>query len=113
MPTGLELSHPEVLRGIFKVVGRLVCVQVRLLVKALVAAWVRAREWLLASMYAHMRLQIEIKRELLAALIALVGLLACVHEHVPLELRVVQEAFFAPRVDALEELVAVDSHVFL
>jgi len=95
------------------VVGRLVCVQVRLLVKALVAAWVRAREWLLPSMYAHMRLQIEIKRELLAALIALVGLLACVHEHVPLELRVVQEAFFAPGVDALEELVAVDSHVFL
>jgi len=42
VPTGLELSHPEVLRGVFKVVGRLVCVQVRLLVKALVAAWVRA-----------------------------------------------------------------------
>jgi len=64
-------------------------------------------------MYAHMRFQIEIKRELLAALIALVGLLACVYEHVPFELCVVQEAFFAPRVDALEEFVAVDRHVFL
>ena len=36
-----------------------------------------------------MRLEVEVKAELFPTLVALVGLLACVNEHVSLELRIV------------------------
>ena len=53
----------------------LVGVQIGLLVEAFVAAGVRAGEWLLARVDPQVRLQIEVERELLAALIARVWLL--------------------------------------
>lgn len=77
------------------------------------AARVSARERFLAGMDTHVRLQVEIKRELLAALLALIWLFPSVYKHVTLELSVVQEALLAARVSALEELVAVDCHVLL
>ena len=53
-------------------------------------------------MNAKMSLEIEVKAELFPTLIALVGLLASVNEHVSLELRIVKESLLAAFVRALE-----------
>ena len=95
----------------------LVGVKIGLLVKALMAPWVRARERLFPSVDSQVSLKIEIQRKLLATLEALVRLLTlitaqsvfkplkityCMHKHVALELSVVQETLSATFVVALE-----------
>ena len=56
----------------------------------------------------HVCFQIEIKRKPLVAEITLVWLFACVDQHVPFELRIVQKSLSAAIVRALEELVSMD-----
>ena len=87
---------------VYEMVSRLVRMQVRLLVKALVASWVRTRERLLPSMDSQVSLQVEVKRKLLATLLALIRLLACVYEHVPFKLGIVKESLLTALVSALE-----------
>ena len=55
------------------------CMQVRLLVEPFIAALIRANEWLLSSVDAHVRLQVEVQGEPLAAEMTLVRFLTCVH----------------------------------
>ena len=58
---------------------QLMCMQVRLLVEPFIAALIRANEWLLSSVDAHVRLQVEVQGEPLAAEMTLVRFLTCVH----------------------------------
>ena len=88
-------------------------VQVRFLVEALIAALIRANERLLTSVDAHMSLQVEIEREALAAEVAPVGFLACMDQHVPFELCIIEESLPTAFICALEQFVAVDRVVFL
>lgn len=71
--------------------SELVSMQVALLIEPLVAVVVWANEWFLSGVNAHVRLEVEVEREALAAEVALVGFLPRVHQHVPLQLRVIQE----------------------
>ena len=78
---GTEATHTRVHHQIlaiwvFKMVSLLMRVQVRLLVKSLVASGVSAGEGLLTCVDPQVSLQIEVKRELLAADVALVWFLA-------------------------------------
>ena len=61
----------------------------------------------------HVRAEVEVEGESLVAKITFVRFLAGVDQHVPLELGVVEEALATSVVGALEQLVAVDSIVFL
>ena len=62
MVTRLHLTQPDVLIvRVIKVMRGLVSMQIRLLIKPLVTPWVRAREWLLSSVDAHVSLEVEIK----------------------------------------------------
>jgi hypothetical protein len=60
-----------------------------------------------------MRFEVEVEGESLVAKITFVWFLASVDQHMPLELGVVQEALTASIMSALEQLVTVDSVVFL
>jgi len=61
-----------------------------------------------------MRLQIEIQRESFVAVIiwAHESLLSSVHEHVPLELGIINETFIAAFPRAFEGFLSVDAHMF-
>lgn len=64
-------------------------------------------------MNAHVCFEVEVKGESLVAKIAFVWFFASVDQHMPLELGVIEEALATSIVGALEQLIAVDSIVFL
>ena len=97
-----HLSQVLLVVRIVQVMCLLVGVKVRFLVEALVAPRVGATEWFLASVDPQVGLEVEIQAEFLEAYIALVRLLPCVHQHVSLELSVVQEALITVGECALE-----------
>jgi hypothetical protein len=110
--TRLHLTQPHVLIvGVVKMMSGLVSMQIRLLVKPLMAPRVCAGERFLSCVDAHVCLEIKIERKLLSALLALVGLLSSVNEHVSLEFCVVQEALLAAFIRALEQFITVHGHV--
>jgi hypothetical protein len=88
-------------------------VQVRFLVESLIAALIRANERLLTSVDTHMSLQVEIEREALATEVAPVGFLACMDQHMPFELCIIEESLSTAVIRALEQFVAVDRVVLL
>jgi hypothetical protein len=86
----LHLTQPHVIIvRVVKVMGGLVSMKVRLLIESFVATWVSAGEWLFTSVDAHVSLEVEIQRKLLAALLTLVRLLTSVDKHMSLKLRIV------------------------
>ena len=70
-------------------------VQVRLLVEPFVALGVRTSKRFFSSVDSKVRLQVEVKTELLVADLALVGLLASVNKHVTFEFCVVKKSLVA------------------
>lgn len=60
-----------------------------------------------------MGLEVEVKRKAFRAQVAFVGFFTCVDQHVPLQLRVVQESLPTSVVGALKQLVAMHSVVLL
>ena len=75
--TTLHAMHHQILAiWVFEMVSLLMGVQIRLLVESLVTSGVGAREGLLTRVDPQVSLKIEVKRELLAADVALVWFLA-------------------------------------
>ena len=76
--------------------------QVAFLVKPLAAIRVWTNKGFLSGVNTHVGLEVEVKGEALGTKIALVRFLACMHQHVPLQLCVVQEPFAASIISALK-----------
>lgn len=98
----------------------LMSMQIRFLVKSLVAARVRATEWFLTSVNPEMRFQVEIQAELFTAYFTFVRFLTSMNKHMSFKFRVVQKTFVAVVKGALKlnfsreksyQLVTVDCHV--
>lgn len=97
-----HLSQVLLVVWVIQVVCLLVGVEVRLLVEALIASGVGATKGLLACVDAQVGLEVEVKAEFLEANVTLVRLFPCVHQHVALQLCVVQEALIAVSERALK-----------
>lgn len=82
--------------------GLLMGMQVRFLVKSFVAARVGALKRLLTSVDPEVCFEIEVQWEPLAAFVAHVWLLSCMHKHVSLKLGVVQESLLTSIKGALK-----------
>jgi hypothetical protein len=72
------------------------------LVESFVALGIGTSERFFSSVYAQMRLQIEIETKLFAAYLTLVRLLTSVYKHVSLEFCIVKESLVAEFERALE-----------
>ncbi len=77
-------------------------VQVRLLVKSLVALGIRTSKGFFSSVNSKVRLQVEVKAEFLVADFALIWFLARMHKHVAFEFGVVEKSLIAKFKSALE-----------
>lgn len=116
-------------RSSLEMMGQLMCMQIRLLIKPLITPLERTYKWLLSSVNPHMSLEVEIKGKSLVTKLTFVWFLTLlnneleiilnekctysVNEHVSLQFGIIQESLTASFVRALEQLIPVNCVVFL